>query len=59
MNTLKILTSQAKPGMIVSDDVYTKDLHLIIAKDTALTDNITTRLKFYSITEFSIYLMLI
>lgn len=55
MNTLKILTSQAKPGMIVSDDVYTKDLHLIIAKDTALTDNIITRLKFYSITEFSIY----
>lgn len=55
MNTLKILTSQAKPGMIVSDDVYTKDLHLIIAKDTALTDKIITRLKFYSITEFSIY----
>lgn len=55
MNTIKILASQAMPGMIVSEDVYTKDLHLVIAKDTALTDKIITRLEFYSISDFSIY----
>ena len=55
MNTLKILTSQAIPGMIVSEDVYTKDLHLVIGKDTTLTDRIITRLEFYSITDFSVY----
>lgn len=55
MSSIKILTSQAIPGMVVSEDVYTKDLHLIIAKDTTLTDRIITRLNFYSITDFSIY----
>lgn len=55
MNTKMILTTQAIPGMIVSEDVYTKDLHLIIAKDTTLTDKIITRLEFYSITDFSVY----
>src|SRR5690554_4191591 len=55
MNTLKILTTQAIPGMVVSEDIYTKDLHLIIRKDTTLTDKIITRLEFYSITDFSVY----
>ncbi|HHT88578.1 MAG TPA: HD domain-containing protein [Clostridiales bacterium] len=55
MNTQKILTSQAIPGMIVAEDVYTKDLHLIIGKDTVLTDKIITRLEFYSITDISVY----
>lgn len=55
MKTLKILTTQAIPGMIVSEDVYTKDLHLVIGKDTSLTDKIITRLEFYSITDFSVY----
>lgn len=55
MNTIKILTSQAIPGMVVSEDVYTKDLHLVISKDTTLTDKIITRLNFYSISDFSIY----
>lgn len=55
MSIIKILTSQAIPGMVVSDDVYTKDLHLIISKDTTLTDKIITRLEFYSITDFSVY----
>ncbi|TAH63565.1 MAG: HD domain-containing protein [Anaerolineaceae bacterium] len=55
MNYVKILTSQAIPGMIVSEDVYTKDLHLVIGKDTTLTDKIITRLEFYSITDFSVY----
>ncbi len=55
MNTVKILTSQAIPGMVVSENVYTKDLHMVISKGTALTDKIITRLEFYSITDFSVY----
>jgi putative nucleotidyltransferase with HDIG domain len=55
MNIKKILTSQAVPGMIVAADVFTKDNHLIIAKETPLTDKIITRLVFYSIIEISIY----
>lgn len=51
MKIIKILISQAIPGMIVADDVYTKDHHLIIAKDTALSDRIITRLEFYSISD--------
>ena len=55
MNTFKILIRQAVPGMVVSEDVYTKDLNLVIAKDTTLTDKIITRLEFYSVTDFSVY----
>lgn len=55
MNTIKILTSQALPGMVVSEDIFTDDYHLIIAKDTVLTDKIISRLKFYSIKDFHIY----
>jgi len=55
MNIKKILTSQAVPGMLVAADVLTKDNHLIIAKDTPLSDKIITRLVFYSIIEFSVY----
>jgi len=55
MNVNKIPISQAIPGMIIADDVYTKDNHLIIAKDTALTDKIITRLVFYSILDIVIY----
>ena len=43
MNIIKTLTSQAIPGMIVAEDIYTKDHYLIIAKDTVLTDKIITR----------------
>lgn len=55
MNIKKILTSQAIPGMIVASDVYTKDNHLIIAKETPLTDKTITRLVFYSVIELSVY----
>lgn len=55
MESRKILTSQAIPGMIVAADVYTKDNHLIIAKGTTMTDKIITRLVFYSIIEISVY----
>jgi len=55
MKTIKIRISQAIPGMIAAADVYTKDDHLIITKDTTLTDKIITRLEFYSIHELMIY----
>jgi putative nucleotidyltransferase with HDIG domain len=55
MNFIKILVSQALPGMITSFDIFTKDNHLVIAKDTVLTDKIITRLEFYSITDLSVY----
>ncbi|MBH1941897.1 HD-GYP domain-containing protein [Mobilitalea sibirica] len=54
MKAAKILTAQAVPGMIVAEDVYTKDHHLVIAKDTTLSDKIITRLEFYSITDLSV-----
>lgn len=43
--------------MIVAEDVYTKDNHLIIAKETTLTDKIITRLEFYNIIDISVYSM--
>jgi putative nucleotidyltransferase with HDIG domain len=55
MKSVKIFTSQAIPGMTVAEDIYTKDGHLVIAKDTVLTDKIITRLEFYSITDISIF----
>ncbi len=51
MRVVKLLTSQAIPGMIAADDIYTKDHLMVIAKDTVLTDKIITRLEFYSITD--------
>lgn len=50
-----ILMSQAVPGMIVAEDVFTKDDHLIIGKDTTLTDKMITRLTFYSILDLKVY----
>lgn len=55
MNKAKILISQAIPGMVVAADIYTQDDHLVIAKETTLTDKIITRLEFYSILELSVY----
>ena len=49
MKTQRIPTSQAAPGMIVADDVYTFNNQLIISAGTSLTDKMITRLKFYSI----------
>ncbi|MHB8130713.1 MAG: HD-GYP domain-containing protein [Mobilitalea sp.] len=55
MNIMKIFIAQAIPGMIVAEDIYTKDNHLIIAKETTLTDKIITRLEFYSIIDLAVY----
>lgn len=52
----KILASEAVPGMIAADDVYTFNNILIIGKNTCLTDRIITRLKFYSVFEISVFI---
>lgn len=49
MKKLKILTSQAVPGMIIDEDVYTAANHLIIPAGTTVSNKVITRLKFYSI----------
>ena len=54
MNTIKILTNHAVPGMKVAEDIYTEDNNLIISEGTSLTDSIITRLEFYSIEELLI-----
>jgi putative nucleotidyltransferase with HDIG domain len=54
MKVAKILTTQAIPGMVVADDIYTKDHQLVLSKDTTLTDKMITRLEFYSVTDFLI-----
>lgn len=56
MKTKRILTSRAKPGMLIAEDIYTYNNQLIIAKDTMLTNRAITRLKFYSITDIKIHL---
>jgi len=56
MKTKRILTSRAKPGMVIAEDIYTYNNQLIIAKDTMLTNRAITRLKFYSITDIKIHL---
>ena len=52
---INILINQALPGMIVAEDIFTKDNHLVIVKGTTLTDKIITRLEFYSIIELTVY----
>ncbi len=55
MDKLKILLSQAVPGMVVAVDIFSRDGYLIIAKDTPLTDKSITRLEFHSILELTIF----
>lgn len=54
MKTRRILTSQATPGMIVADDIYTFNNQMIIAKGSKLTNRAITRLKFYSINDIRV-----
>lgn len=54
MKTRTIPTTQATPGMIAAEDIYTFNDLLVISKDTGLTDRIITRLKFYSIDEICV-----
>ncbi len=55
MDKIKILLSQAIPGMVVAADVYTKDGSLIMSKDTTLTDRSIARLEFHSIMELTVF----
>ncbi|MFV0341782.1 MAG: HD-GYP domain-containing protein [Anaerocolumna sp.] len=57
MKTRNISIRQARPGMIVANDLYNESNQLVISKGIPLTDKIITRLKFYSIKEFPIILM--
>lgn len=54
MKKLKILTSQAVPGMIIEEDVYTTANHLIIPAGTTVSNKVITRLKFYSIHQITV-----
>ncbi|MDE6875023.1 MAG: HD domain-containing protein [Lachnospiraceae bacterium] len=54
MKKLKILTSQAVPGMIIEEDVYTAANHLIIPAGTTVSNKVITRLKFYSIHQITV-----
>lgn len=49
MAVRRILTSRASENMVVADDVYTSDDHLVIPADTVLTEEIIKSLKEYGI----------
>lgn len=51
----RIATNQLIPGMITAEDVYNFSRQLILPKGTVLTDEIITRLDFYSI--ISVYIV--
>lgn len=57
VKTKTISIRQALPGMIVADDLYNSANQLVISKGISLTDKIITRLKFYSIKQFSIIIL--
>lgn len=54
MKRIRILTSQATPGMVIADDVYTTANQLIIPAGTAISNKVITRLKFYSIHQVTV-----
>lgn len=54
MNTLRINTSLAEPGMMVAEDIYSFSDQLVIGAGTVLTDRMITRLKFYSVSDLLI-----
>ena len=49
MKTMRVFASQAVPGMVVAEDVYTFNNQMIIAAGTTLDDKMITRMKFYSV----------
>ncbi len=56
MKKKHITIRQAAPGMVAGEDIFAYNDQLIITEGTVLTDKIITRLKFYSISDFSIIL---
>lgn len=55
MSKQRISIRQARPGLVVADDIYNSSNQLVISKGVMLTDRIITRLKFNSIGEFNIF----
>lgn len=45
----RVATCHLIPGMIVADDVYNYNMQLVLPKGTVLSDDVITRLDFYSI----------
>lgn len=56
MKTRRISIREALPGMVTAEDVYTYNNQLVISKGTVLSDKVITRLRFYSISHFHIFL---
>lgn len=56
MKIKTIAATQARPDMIVADDIFSFSGQLIIPKGTVLTNRSITRLKFYSIADLKIVL---
>ena len=56
MKTKRILTMQARPGMVVAEDVYASGQQLIVARETVLDNRAIAMLRFYSVTDIKILL---
>ena len=54
LNTKFIPVSDAIPGMIVAEDIYTFNNILLIDRGASLTDRVITRLMFYNIEQIEI-----
>ncbi len=54
MKARRISIREAVPGMITAEDVYTFSNQLVIGKGTRLSDKVITKLRFYSVSHFSI-----
>lgn len=55
MKTRRISIREALPGMVTSEDVYTYNNQLVISKGMVLSDKVITKLRFYSISHFHIF----
>lgn len=56
MKTRRISIREAQPNMVTAEDIYTYNNQLVIGKGTVLTDVVITKLKFYSISHFNIFI---
>lgn len=56
MEAVRIRTDQAESGMTVASDVFNTNNQLVITKGTVLDDRLITRLRFYNIYGFLVYI---
>lgn len=56
MKTRRISIREALPNMVTAEDIYTYNNQLVIGKGTVLTDLVITKLKFYSVSHFHIFI---